>query len=261
MGASRLFRGSADAYDRFVGRYGPNLSRELIAAAGVREGQTVLDVGCGPGPLTAALAALVGADLVSAVDPSEPFALACRERVPGADVRVAPAEALPFEDDTFDATLSQLVVNFLDDAPLGLAEMRRVTRPDGVVAGCTWDYAGGMTMLRAFWDSVRSLDPAGGATDEGLTMRYADPDSLAELWRGAGLRDVQVSELAAEASYDDFDDLWEPFLAGLGPAGAYAASQDPDAQRRLRDEFHRRLGSPDGPFTLSARAWCAVGSV
>jgi SAM-dependent methyltransferase len=260
MGSSRLFRGSADAYDRFVGRYGPNLSRELITAAGVRQGQRVLDVGCGPGPLTTALAALLGADLVSAVDPSEPFAQACRERVPGADVRVAAAEELPFEDDTFDATLSQLVVNFLDDAPRGLLEMRRVTRPDGVVAGCTWDYAGGMTMLRGFWDSVRALDPEGGGADEGLTMHYADPDSLGELWRGAGLRDVEVSELVAEASYEDFDDLWEPFLAGIGPAGAHAASLDADDQRRLRDEFHRRLGSPAGPFTLSARAWCAVGT-
>jgi SAM-dependent methyltransferase len=261
MGSSRLFRGSADAYDRFVGRYSPNLSRELIAAAGIRRGQAVLDVGCGPGPLTSSLAALVGADLVSAVDPSEPFAQACRERVPGADVRVAPAEELPFGDDSFDATLSQLVVNFLEDAPRGLAEMRRVTRPDGVVAGCTWDYAGEMTMLRGFWDAVRALDPERGAADEGLTMRYAGPDSLGELWRGAGLRDAQVSELVAEASYEDFDDLWEPFLAGIGPAGAHAASLDADAQSRLRDEFHERLGSPDGPFTLSARAWCAVGFV
>lgn len=261
MGSSRLFRGSADAYDRFVGRYGPNLSRELITAAAVRQGQRALDVGCGPGPLTSALAALLGADLVSAVDPSEPFAQACRERVPGADVRVAAAEELPFADDTFDATLSQLVVNFLDDAPRGLLEMRRVTRPDGVVAGCTWDYADGMTMLRGFWDSVRALDPEGGGADEGLTMRYADPETLGELWRGAGLRDVEVSELFAEASYEDFDDLWEPFLAGIGPAGAHAASLDADDQRRLRDEFHRRLGSPPGHFTLSARAWCAVGSV
>jgi SAM-dependent methyltransferase len=261
MEASRMFRGSADAYDRFVGRYGPNLSRELIAAAGVRPGQAVLDVGCGPGPLTTALAALVGADLVSAVDPSEPFVQACRERVPGADVRVAPAEELPFEDESFDATLSQLVVNFLDDAPRGLIEMSRVTRPEGVVAGCTWDYAEGMTMLRSFWDAVRATDPSRGGADEGLTMRYADPDSLGELWRGAGLQDVRVSELVAEASYDDFDDLWQPFLAGIGPAGAHASSLNPDAQARLRGEFNERLGSPDGPFTLSARAWCAVGAV
>ncbi len=261
MGTSRLFRGSAEAYDRFVGRYGPNLSRELIAAAGVRAGQTVLDVGCGPGALTTTLAALVGADRVSAVDPSEPFAEACRDRVPGADVWVAPAEALPFEDDRFDTTLSQLVVNFLGDAPGGLSEMRRVTRPEGVVAGCTWDYAGGMTMLRGFWDAARALDPdLGGSADEGATMRYADPESLGELWRGAGLRDVDVSKLVAEASYEDFDDLWQPFLAGIGPAGAYATSLGPEAQAALRDEFAKRLGQRDEPFTLTAQAWCAVGT-
>jgi len=258
VGTSRLFSGSADAYNRFVGRYGPHLSGELIATAGIREGQRVLDVGCGPGALTAAVAALVGPDLVSAVDPSEPFAQACRDRVPGADVRVAAAESLPFNDDAFDATLSQLVVNFLDDAPRGLSEMRRVTRPGGVVAGCTWDYAGEMTMLRAFWDAARSLDP--DAADEGTTMRYSDPESLGELWRGAGLADVDVSPIVAEAGYEDFDDMWEPFLAGNGPAGAHTVSLEPDAQAALRDEFARRLGSPEGPFTLSARAWCAVGT-
>jgi hypothetical protein len=118
-----------------------------------------------------------------------------------------------------------------------------------------------MTMLRGFWDSVRALDPEAGGADEGLTMRYADPDSLGELWRGAGLSGVQVSELVAEASYEDFDDLWEPFLAGIGPAGAHATSLGPEAQNALRDEFARRLGEPEGPFTLSARAWCAVGTV
>ena len=139
--------------------------------------------------------------------------------MPGVEVVEAGAEALPLPNDAFDATLSQLVVNFLEDAPRGLAEMRRVTRPGGVVAGCTWDYAGEMTMLRAFWDAARSLDQ--NAADEGVTMRYADPESLGELWRGAGLADVAVSPIVAEAAYDDFDDLWEPFLAGNGPAGAH----------------------------------------
>src|SRR5512141_2512720 len=141
-----MFAVPADAYDRYVGRYSPALARELLGFAGVAPGDHALDVGCGPGALTAALVGLLGADHVAAADPSEPFVEACRRRNPGARVELAPAESLPFADDEFDHVLSQLGVNFMADAPAGLAEMRRVTRPGGVIAGCTWDYAEGMTL-------------------------------------------------------------------------------------------------------------------
>jgi SAM-dependent methyltransferase len=263
MSASgEMFSGSADVYDRFVGRYGAQLSRALIDAADIPPDARVLDVGCGTGALTRALAERVGGANVAAVDPSEPFVEACRSRVPDADVRVARAEALPFEDQAFDAVLSQLVVNFLPDAPQGMAEMRRVTRRGGTVAGCVWDYAGEMTMLRTFWEAAEALDPEGAARfSEGAIMQYAKPDDLEQLWVEAGLDEVRVEPLVAEAAYDDFDDLWAPFLTGVGPAGRYAASLDADAQATLHDEFFRRLGEPQGPFTLSARAWCAVGRV
>jgi SAM-dependent methyltransferase len=256
---SEMFRGPAEIYDRFVGRYSLALAAELIAAAGVQPEWRVLDVGCGPGALTSSLADLVGPEHVAAAEPSDVFAEACRSRVPGADVRVAAAESLPFEDGSFDATLSQLVVNFLTDAPQGLAEMRRVTRAGGVVAGCVWDYAGEMTMLRTYWDAALALNP--GAVDEATTMRFGQPAELEELWRGAGLEEVEVSPLVVEASYDDFDDLWSPFPTGVGPAGAYAAGLDEEGREALRTEYRRRLGDPSGPFTLSARAWCAVGRV
>ena len=151
---SGMFEVATEAYDRLVGRYSPALARELIRFAGVGQGMRALDVGCGPGALTAELAERLGPAGVAAVDPSEPFAAACRSRVPGADVRVAGGEALPFEDDAFDATLSQLVVNFMADPPAGVREMARVTRPGGVVASCVWDYAGEMTLLRSFWDAA-----------------------------------------------------------------------------------------------------------
>jgi ubiquinone/menaquinone biosynthesis C-methylase UbiE len=263
MSASgEMFSGSADVYDRFVGRYGAQLSRALIEAAGIPPEARVLDVGCGTGELTRALAERVGGASVSAVDPSEPFVEACRSKVPDADVRVARAEALPFEDDSFDAVLSQLVVNFIPDVSQGMAEMRRVTRPGGTVTGCVWDYKGEMTMLRTFWDAASALDPEGaGPVVEGRVMPFAQPEDLETLWREAGLDEVKVVPLLAEASYDDFDDLWAPFLTGVGPAGRYAASVGADAQAALRGEFFCRLGEPQGPFTLSARAWCAVGWV
>ena len=253
------FEADAAIYDRFVGRYAPRLSAALIEAAGVGSGDRVLDVGCGPGGLTRALADLTGAGNVAAVDPSQSFVAACRQRVPGADVREAAAESLPFDAGSFDVVLSQLVVNFMRDADAGLAEMRRVTREGGSVASCVWDYAEGMTMLRAFWDGALDVDP--DAPDEGRTMRYCGEAGLGELWRRAGLRDVETGALVVEASYDDYDDYWLPFTGGIGPAGAYYASLDGERQEALRQAVFRRLGEPDGPFTLTARAWYARGLV
>jgi SAM-dependent methyltransferase len=251
------FRAAAEVYDRHVGRYGIALAHELVRVAGVGPGQRALDVGCGPGLLTRVLADLLGGTHVAAVDPSEPFVEAARERVPGADVRLAAAEELPFPNAVFDVVLSQLVVNFMTDAEAGIREMNRVTRPDGVVASCVWDYAGGMTMLRAFWDAALELDPA--APDEGRTMRYCRPGELRALWELAGLRNVQTGELVAAAEYASFDDFWSPFPTGIAPSGAFCASLEPDRQAELAKACRRQLGSPDGPFRLSARAWYAVG--
>jgi ubiquinone/menaquinone biosynthesis C-methylase UbiE len=256
-----MFTGPAEVYDRFVGRYSPALARAMCDAARVEDGQRAVDVGCGSGALVAELAFRLGAEHVAGVDPSEPFVEAARARVPGARIVVASAESLPFAAGEFDATLSQLVVNFLTDPDHGLREMSRVTRPGGVVAGCVWDYGGEMTMLRTFWDAAAALDPYGaGPLVESNTMRFAHPDELATLWQTARLQDVEVTPIVVEASYDNMDDLWAPFPTGVGPAGAYTASLDTEAQSALRAEFARRLGDPKGPFTLTARAWCAVGS-
>jgi SAM-dependent methyltransferase len=255
------FRAAADMYERFVGRYAPALSRALIEAVGIGPENRLLDVGCGPGGLAQALAAVVGAENVSAVDPSEPFVAICRAQLPGADVRVAAAEELPFEDDSFDGAFAQLVVNFMSDAKRGVGEMKRVVKPGGAVAACTWDYADAMTMLRAFWDSARDVAPDEAArADEGATMRYSTLEELTGLWRAVGLDDVTGGELWVIAQYEDFDDLWAPFPSGIGPAGAFCAALAPERQEALRTAFARRLGDPTGPFELRARAWYAVGS-
>lgn len=252
-----FFAGPSDAYDRFMGRYSGRLAPLFADFAGIEPGRRILDVGCGPGALTVELARRVGADRVAATDPSAGFARACAERVGGADVRTAPAEALPWGPQTFDVVLAQLVVSFLDDAPAGVREMRRVARTGGVVAACTWDLSGGMRMLRTFWDAALALD--GAAPDEAGWMPYTDPDSLAALWREAELDGVETAPLVVEVEYRDFDDYWEPFLTGPGPAGAYCASLDADHRAALRDECRRRLGAPGGAFRLTARAWAARG--
>lgn len=253
------FSVAATAYDRFVGRYGTDLAEQLCDAAGIVAPMRALDVGCGPGALTAVLVERLGRGAVVAVDPSDPFVDACRERVPGADVRKAAAEALPFADEEFDAVLSQLVVNFLSDAAGGLAEMRRVARPGAVIAAAVWDYAGEMTMLRRFWDAAAEVSAGAAERDEGRVMRHCTQDTLAELWRSAGLKEVAVQPLTVSADYEGFEDLWAPFTSGVGPAGAFVSSLDEEARESLRSAYRRHLGVGDGPFTLTARAWCAVG--
>jgi len=253
------FRSGTDMYGRFVGRYAPALSAALIEVVGVEPGSRLLDVGCGPGGLARALADVVGAENVSAVDPSEPFAKTCSEQLPGADVRVAAAEELPFADDSFDGAFAQLVVNFMSDAEQGVGEMKRVVKQGGTVAACTWDYAGEMTMLRAYWDAAREIAPEAARVDEATTMRYANVEELTGLWRTVGLDDVTGGELWVSVAYEDFDDLWLPFPSGIGPAGAFCAGLEPERQEALRTAFARRLGDPSGPFELRARAWYAVG--
>jgi SAM-dependent methyltransferase len=253
------FRTAAEAYDRHIGRYGRELARALVAAAGVQPGGRAVDVGCGPGALTTELVALLGAERVAAVDPSSPFAEACAKRLPGVRVEVAPGEALPFEDATFDHALAQLVVNFMTDPPAGVREMRRVTRPGGTVAAAVWDYAGEMTLLRRFWDAAVALDPAAVELDEGRRMPFCTPEELRELWTGGGLAEVNVEPVVVSAAYDDFEDLWRPLELGVGPSGAYAAGLPPERRAAFKEELRRRLRVASDPFRLTARAWVATG--
>jgi SAM-dependent methyltransferase len=225
----------------------------------VRPGGRALDVGCGPGALTAELAAVLGAEQVAAVEPSAPFAEACAKRLPGVRVEVATAEALPFEDGAFDHALAQLVVNFMADPLAGLREMQRVTRQGGRVAAAVWDYAGEMTLLRRFWDAAAALDPSAAEVDEGRSMPYCRPDELGELFSSAGLADVNVAPAVVSAAYDDFEDLWQPLEVGVGPAGAYAAGLPAERRAALKEELRRRLSVDEEPFRLTARAWIATG--
>ena len=247
------FNVSADAYLRFMGRYSEPLAAQFADLAGARSGQRLLDVGCGPGALTAELVKRVGPDAVSAVEPSASFVAAARERLPGVDIRQAAAERLPFGDAAFDAALAQLVVHFMADPVAGLREMGRVTRPGGVVAACVWDHAGGRGPLSAFWRAVRELDP--GADDES-DLAGVREGHLAELFAQAGLGAAEVTTLTVQARQDGFDSWWETFTLGVGPAGAYLTSLPADRQDELRERCRQQL--PEGPFEVSATAWAAM---
>lgn len=251
------FDAPADRYDRFMGRYSASLAPPFADAARVAPGLHVCDVGCGPGALTGELAARVGSGNVAAIDPTPQFVAACRERVPGADVREGVAEELPWAAGEFDVTLSALVLGFLTDPDLGVREMARVTRPGGTVAACMWDIAtGGMTMLRVFWDAVRRVDPA--AVGESAMAGTADGD-IADRFRRAGLADVESGALTAHVQYTDFDDFWEPFTYAVGPAGGFLGSLTPTQRDAVQEFCRAEIG--DGPVTLPARAWYATGRV
>jgi SAM-dependent methyltransferase len=246
------FHVGAEAYDRFMGRYSVGLAAPMADLAGVRAGQRVLDVGCGPGALTGELAARAGS--VAAVDPSSSFVTAAQKRNPGVDVRVATAEELPFGDDEFDAALAQLVVHFMADPVAGLREMARVTRPGGAVAACVWDHAGGQGPLGVFWQAVHELDP--GARDES-DLAGAREGHLAELFAAAELQEIEQTLLSVRVDHPSFEEWWEPFTLGVGPAGVYVSGLADDDRDRLRELCRSRLPQP--PFTVTARAWAVHG--
>ena len=243
----------ADAYDRFMGRYSVELAPQMADLAGIQAGQRVVDVGCGPGALTAELVAR-GAE-ISAVDPSPPFVEAARTRHPDVDVREASAEELPFGDDEFDAALAQLVVHFMADPLRGIEEMSRVTREGGVVVASVWDMIGGRAPLSPFWRAARDL----GQSAQGESgLPGAGEGQLPELFTRAGLSDVEEAALPVRVEHATFDEWWQPFTLGVGPAGQHYQQLDADGQTALEERLRGEMGEP---VTLETRAWAARGIV
>jgi len=243
----------ADAYMRFMGRYSEPLADEFVDLVDVRRGDRVLDVGCGPGALTARLAERCGPESVAACDPSSSFVESARSRLPEVDVREAAAEDVPFDDDEFDASLAQLVVQFMRDPVGGLREMGRVTRPGGVVSVSVWDHRGGRGPLSPFWTAVRQVEPSSTGEDTGAGT---GDGHLAELATAAGLQEVRSTSLTVRVGFASFDEWWAPDLLGVGPAGAYVATLGPDQRRRVEERCRENL--PSGAFEQEATAWVAI---
>lgn len=244
---------AADAYDSYMGRFSVPLAEVFAEWAGLPAGGRALDVGCGTGALTAALARRFGETEVAAVDPQPQFVEATAERFPWADVRHGIAEALPFDDDAFSATLAELVVHFMTDAAAAAREMVRVTRAGGVVAACVWDVENQRAPYSAFVRAAVAEAGDAGRRTPALGTRRGD---LAALLVDAGCADVAEAELAVTVEFPGFDAWWE-WQANIGSAAAVLGGLDDEGVARVRAHAHDSLG--DGAIAITATAWAARG--
>lgn len=229
----------------------------------VPAGKRWLDVGCGTGALSAAILDQCFPSSVEGVEPSEGFLKTAKENLGDrAALHQGSATAIPLGDSSVDVVVSGLVLNFIPDPHAAIAEMARVTGDGGTIAAYVWDYAGRMELMRHFWDAAADLDPDAAKLDEGVRFPLCAPMVLADLFAGAGLEAVDIEPIDIETPFENFDDYWQPFLGGQGPAPAYAMSLDEAARSRLRERIKARLPiASDGSILLRARAWAARGKV
>lgn len=253
---------SGDLYEPYVGRWSRLVAHGLLAWLDAPRGLDWLDVGCGTGALTEAVAERCAPAWLAGVDASEAFLGFARRRLGGrsAELRRADAQHLPFAEGSFDRVVSGLVLNFVPDQPRAVAEMVRVVRSGGEVALYVWDYAGGMEMMRRFWDAAAALDRRARELDEGRRFPICRPEPLGALFEAAGLARIETRPIEVPTVFRDFDDYWTPFLGGQGPAPGYCMSLDDDARTALREHLRAVLPvRPDGSIHLVARAWAVRG--
>ena len=252
-----------DPYERYVGRWSRQVAPRFLSWLSIPAGRRWLDVGCGTGALSAAILDRCEPASVVGVEPSAGF-LATARRVLGdrAGLEQGTAAAIPLADRAADVVVSALVLNFVPDGRAALDEMRRVATPGGTIAAYVWDYAGGMQLMAHFWRAAVELDERAATLHEALRFPLCKPDALSALFAAAGLVDVRTTAIDIETPFATFDDYWQPFLGGAGPAPSYAVSLDEPARMRLRERLRETLPvAGDGSIALTARAWAVRGDV
>ncbi len=252
-----------DAYERYVGRWSRLVAHEFLDWLNLPPSLRWLDVGCGTGALTATIREKCQPTGLVGIDSSEGFVVQARTRLAGhATFCVAHALDLPLRDSAVDVVVSGLVLNFVPNTALALAQMRRTAVAGGTIAAYVWDYADKMELMRYFWDTAVELSSAARELDEDNRFPLCHPDALEIAFRHAGLSAIQVKPIDIATRFSDFDDYWTPFLGGQGPAPAYAMSLDEASRKQLRDRIRQRLPTEsDGSIPLIARAWAIQGRV
>ncbi|MGE3289011.1 MAG: class I SAM-dependent methyltransferase [Pseudonocardia sp.] len=255
---------SDEPYEAYIGRWSRLVAPLFLRWLPGRPGATWCDVGCGTGALAHAVLDTQAPARVLGIDPSEAFLEGARVGTadPAFRVAVGNATAIPAGDGEFDVVVSGLMLNFVPQPDAALAEMRRVTRPGGLIGAYLWDYAEGMELIRRFWDAAIAEDPAAAECDEARRFPLCRPDPLRELFAAAGLGDVDVTAIEVPTVFAGVEDLWRPFLGGQGPAPGYCASLPEERLRDLRDRLLARVPRrADGTIPLRARAWAVRGAV
>lgn len=220
-------------------------------------------MGCGTGALCAAILDHCSPSSIAGVETSEGFLETARGNLAGrAEFRQGSATAIPLDDSSVDVVVSGLVLNFVPDQRAALAEMARVTGSGGTIGAYVWDYGGKMELMRYFWDTAVELNPSAAKLDEAIRFPLCRPETLKELFASTGLDGVEVTAIDIATPFANFEDYWQPFLGGQGPAPAHAMSLDEVARSRLRDRL--RVCIPmqaDGSISLTARAWAIRATV
>jgi SAM-dependent methyltransferase len=258
---TKIFQ-NAEAYERIMGRWSRRLAPGLIRFGGLRDGDRVLDGGCGTGSLTftlpefANVSAVVGLDLVEGY---VEFAKS-RNNDPRITFQQGDACNLPFEDKSFDRAYSMLVLHFIPDSVKAVSEMCRVVRPGGVITAAVWDEYGGLPHYRMLVDIAATLDPN---FERRLFLPLTAPSEMEKLWRELGMLDVEQTSLLIRMEFSSFEDYWRPFTKGEGPPGRLVASLSEATRTALQD--HMRLAyvanRPDGPRSFACVAWACRGTL
>lgn len=252
---SNAFFASAAAYDQFMGRYARPLAQEFVKTIPLQPGDHVLDIGCGPGALTAELVSAVGADHVSVIDPSPPFLTYCASTYPGITAEVAQAERIPFANDSFDAIFSQLVIHFIRDLAQAGREIVRVLKPGGAVSVCTWNIPR-MEMLGLL---PRAAEAAGIHVETNRVEEFNEPGSVARFLESIGLQQVEESMITVASAYTDFDELWGSYLLTIGPMGPWMSAQPLEVHAAIKRAMRALLNDPAGSVTLHGEARVGTG--
>ncbi|MEZ4661963.1 MAG: methyltransferase domain-containing protein [Caldilineaceae bacterium] len=254
---------AGDPYDYFMGRWSRLVARDFVQWLSPVPGLKWLDVGCGSGALSENIIQNCQPAELIAVDQSEGFVATAQKRLGSlAQCKVGNALALPIEAASVNFTVSGLVLNFIAQPATALAEMRRVTLPGGAVAVYIWDYAGQMAFLRTFWDAAVQLDPQASNLHESHRFADATDETLRALFQRAGFVNIEAVSIEINMIFQNFDDYWQPFLGGQGPAPSYVQHLDASAKTELRDAVYERLPiRADGSIAMPARAWATRGEV
>lgn len=253
---------SGDRYEPYVGRWSRRVAREFIDWLAVPPGKRWIDVGCFTGALAQTVLERATPEHVLGIDPSEGFLANARRYItdPRARFEIAGADALPVPDDSFDAAISGLAINFVPDQAKAALELRRALKPGGTVGAYVWDYAREMQMMRRFWDAAIALDRSARDRDEGVRFPLCNPEPLAALFTDAGFRNVEVRAIDVPTVFKDFDDYWTPFLTAQAPAPAYCMSLSEEKRAALRERLRASLpAQADGSIPLVARAFAVRG--